>query len=173
MDYRPLGLHSNWWPDSPLGRSKLDPMTAPWLTHKGSLTAALIGLGDDSFQVNVLRQSIALPYWHEQQKLATPLSRAAMIREVELQIYNVPVVFARSIVPLALVSRGKNGLGNLGRTPLGHLLFKDGQIRVSKREFAQISTPSANVTARRTPYDYHGSTILVSEFFLPSFKNFI
>ncbi|RBP53794.1 chorismate--pyruvate lyase family protein [Arenicella xantha] len=171
--YTNLAKYPIWLRDTPNAVHRFEPRLQTLITDKGSLTAALIRLGRGAFRVRVLRQAIALPYFHEQRKLARPLSAAAMIREVELLVHDVPVVYARSIVPLTLVSQGRSGLANLGRTPLGHLLFKDGRIRVSKREF---STPELNTTvlaARRTPYDYQGSTILVSEFFLPAIYSFL
>ena len=96
-----------------------------------------------------------------------------MIRQVELKLHDETVVFARSIIPLALISKGRSALANLGRTPLGHLLFKDGKIRVSKREFAKLKVAHNSVTARRTPYDYQGRQILVSEFFMPTIYKYL
>ena len=171
--YNDLACQSNWWPDNPLSLAKLDPKIAPLASDKGSLTSALIGLSNNNFAVNVLQQVIELPFFHEQLELGQPLSRAAMIREVELQLHGEPAVFARSIIPLRLVAKGRNGLASLGRTPLGHLLFKDGKIRVSKRQFSQTLYRGAQVSARRTPYDYQDSQILVSEFFLPAIYDYL
>ena len=172
-EYLPLAQHSNWWADTPNAVMRIRPEMQGWTTDRGSLTAALIKLSDDHFQVRVLQERIAVPYFHEQRKLHRPLHHAAMIREVELEIHGEAVVYARSIVPLPLVTNGRNGLANLGRTPLGHLLFKDGRIRVSKRELTLLNKDGYAIAARRTPYDYQGHTILVSEFFLPSFNKYI
>ena len=171
--YNDLVCQSNWWPDNALSIAKLNPAIASLASDKGSLTSALISLSDNNFAVKVLQQHIKLPFFHEQLKLGQPLSRAAVIREVELQLYGEPAVFARSIIPLPLVAKGRNGLASLGRTPLGHLLFKDGQIRVSKRQYSQTSYHGDQVSARRTPYDYQGSQILVSEFFLPAIYKYL
>ena len=172
-NYSLLGRHDHWLADNSYSISRQPERLKPLVNHKGSLTSVLIALADGDFEVNLLGQKISLPYYHEQIKLRRPLYKAAMVREVELVIGGVAVVYARSIVPLNLVSKGKSGLANLGRTPLGHLLFKDGKIRVSKREFATIDYNGTNITARRTPYDYQGSVILVAEFFLPSIEKFI
>jgi len=171
--YRALATQSNWWNDTPFSQAKLPTELAPLICEKGSLTQALVALGDNTFSVNVLRQVLAVPYWHEQKKMRRPFSRAAMIREVELRLHDEPVVYARSIIPLSLTSRGRTGLANLGRTPLGHLLFKDGRIRVSKREFSLTPIDQHFVAARRTPYDYQESQILVSEFFLPTIFQYL
>lgn len=171
--YNDLARQANWWPDNALSIAKLNPKIATLASDRGSLTSALLGLSDNNFAVNVMQQSIKLPFFHEQLELGQPLSHAAVIREVELQLYGETAVFARSIIPLSLVDRGRNGLANLGRTPLGHLLFKDGQIKVSRRQFSQTLYNGDQVAARRTPYDYKGSQILVSEFFLPTIYKYL
>ena len=79
----------------------------------------------------------------------------------------------RSILPLSLVEKTQTGLANLGQKPLGHLLFKEGEMRVSKRQFAQTSFQGKCIYARRTPYQYMGSSILVSEFFLPNVEKLL
>lgn len=168
-----MAASANWWDDNALSVAKLAPELRSLVCTRGSLTSALTNLSNGNFGVSVVRQRLALPYFHEQKKLKRPLLRGAMIREVELQLYGESVVFARSIIPLSFVTKGRNGFANLGRTPLGHLLFRDGKIRVSKREFTQIDFDDWTVTARRTPYDYHGSQILVSEYFLPSIAKYL
>jgi len=174
IPYQQLACNSNWWPDNPVSLAKLDQRMVPWAKDRGSLTSALTDLGQGDFHVKVLSQRITLPYFHEQRKLARRLSKAAMIRrEVELYVCGQPVVYARSIIPLDLVSKGRSGLANIGRTPLGHLLFKNGKIRVSKREFARLVVDEKSIVARRTPYDYQGSRVLVAEFFLPRFQTLL
>jgi len=172
-DYSPLRRHSLWQRDNACAKLKQTEILKPIVNDKGSLTAELTRLGKGDFKVNVLRQEIMVPYHHEQLKLKRSLNKAAMIREVELVVNGRPVVFARSIVPLELVSNGKHGLSSLGRTPLGHLLFRDGKIRVSKREFAFIKFEETTLIARRTPYEYQGSSILVSEYFLPAIEDLV
>ena len=102
--YKALAAHSAWRPDNALSATKIPASLSALVCQKGSLTAALVGLSDGDFRVNVVQQGLAVPYFHEQQKLVRPLSRAAMIREVELQLYGETVVFARSIIPLSLVT---------------------------------------------------------------------
>lgn len=171
--YPLLARHWNWWPDNLLSQRKLPQHMQPWVDDKGSLTSALIELGGGDFKVHVLNQVVSLPYHHEHRKLSCLLHQAAMIREVELVVSGHPVVFARSIIPLELINRGQNGLANIGRTPLGHLLFKNGKIRVSKRELTQLRVNKETIVARRTPYDFEGSQILVAEFFLPGFQELL
>ncbi len=162
----------HWIPDNSLNRLALNDTLKPWLCDNNSLTALLIDLGGATFQVEVVSQFIGQPNRSEQSKIAMNPGQAAMIREVNLRIYEEPVVFARSIIPLSLSGRGGGGLATLGQTPLGHLLFKNGRIRVSKRDVFMPTKSLSILGARRTPYEYLGDTILVSEFFLPSLKKY-
>jgi chorismate--pyruvate lyase len=168
-----LQSQHQWQADNSLVQHLLPREFQPWLGDTGSLTQALRAIAKGTFKVTVLSEQIRVPFWHEQRKLQRQLHLAALVREVELSIYKQPVVFARSIIPLDLVSAGLGGLKNLGGTPLGHLLFKDGNIRVSKREFLRLQINQKTLHARRTPYDYLDSRILVSEFFLPEFDKYL
>ena len=171
LSYQKLSENGRWFADTPLAKLKLGNSKLTTLAiEKGSLTAALVGLSSGEFEVNVLRQSVGIPHWHEQIKLKRGFSQAAYIREVELLIHGQAVVYARTIMPHTRVG---DRLKGLGKTPLGHLLFKDGRIRVSKREFALIDDDIHCIKARRTPYDYQGETILVSEFFLPKLLDYL
>ncbi len=166
-------MNPHWRPDNRLSQSLLPTHLEPWLSHRGSLTAALKAIADGTFEVEVIRQTIQQPFWHEQKVNGGMSGYAAMVREVRLRIYREPVVYARSIIPLSLSGRGGGGLASLGKSPLGHLLFKSGQIHVASREFAQLLIANEAVYARRTPYDYLDQSILVSEVFLPRFLNYL
>jgi len=162
-----------WQPDNSLSRSFLPSTLMPWLTDQGSLTAALTALSNGTFEVTVLSQKLAVPLISEQSKLGRQHHLISLVREVNLCINNEPVVYARSVIPLSLSGRGAGGLATLGQTPLGHLLFKNGRMRISRRDFAKTSLAAKPIYARRTPYDYLGKQLLVSEFFLPALHNYI
>jgi len=167
--YQKLSQNYHWQADTPLSQNRLPNPLMELMTDKGSLTSALVAISGGTFCVKVLSEQVKAPYLHEQTKLNRMHYHAAMIREVELQIYDQTVVYARSIIPLSLLSKG---LIHLGNKPLGHLLFKDGRMRVSKRQFANIDDQKRTIHARRSPYEYMGQTILVSEFFLPTLDQY-
>ena len=167
--YQRLSENKKWITDTPLAKLQFDDSSLNELIfEKGSLTAALMNLSEGAFDVKVLSQGLGVPYWHEQKKLNNTPTRVAYIREVELMIHGKAVVYARTIIPYSLVGIR---LQSLGKTPLGDPLFKNGKSRISKREFALVEGGSHIVKARRTPYDYQGETILVSEFFLPNLND--
>ncbi|GHA14073.1 hypothetical protein GCM10008090_24820 [Arenicella chitinivorans] len=171
--YQTLARHTRWRQDTAITQPSAPAALKSLLVDRGSLTAALVAISSGTFEVHVLRQFLATPYVHEQIKMRRPLALIAGVREVELHIFGEPVVFARSIMPLAVAKNGQGGLGKLGQTPLGHLLFKNGRIRVSKRQFAEIDIANHQYHARRTPYDYQQTQILVSEFFLPKILSYL
>ena len=173
MLYQQLSQHSDWQPESLEGKNQIPHSILPWLQEQGSLTAALIKLSNDNFKVIVKSEATINAYPHEQQKLNNKRDQTSLIREVELHVYDRAVVFARSVIPLALTNQQEGSLDNLGTKPLGHLLFKEGRPRSSKREFAHLYYNDEPIYARRTPYEYQGHHVLVSEFFLPSFLLFI
>ena len=172
QQYQALVEQLKWQQDNNVTRNKIDQSIKQMLTTKGSLTKELSKLGS-TFSVKVINQQLALPLFHEQQILNRPLNRQAIIRQVELCIDDTTVVFARSILPLSLIKKTQTGLANLGQKPLGHLLFKKGEMRVSKRQFAEMNLQGKRIYARRTPYQYMGSTILVSEYFLPNIEKLL
>lgn len=172
-DYAQLARTSKWRADNPVAQAKLAHHLRAIICDRGSLTKALQDLAEGMFEVRVLSQHKRVPYWHEQKKVGHHAHEIAVIREVELLIHKQAVVYARSIIPMSLAKHGKIGLADLGKTPLGHLLFKDGRIRASRREFAIAELFEAQLYARRTPYEYLGETLLVSEFFLPALANYL
>lgn len=172
MFYQQLAQHSHWSSEL-FDEQQPANNLSPWLESKGSLTAALIDLSNDDFKVIVLSEEVTTAHTHEQTKLKNKSDQDSLIREVELHIHNKAVVFARSIIPLTLVNHHENSLANLGTKPLGHLLFKEGRPRASRRDFAHVEIDNESIHARRTPYEYQGYQVLVSEFFLPEFKKYI
>ena len=139
------------------------------MSDKGSLTTALRNISNDSFQVAVIREELGNPFLSEMTKIGLSERDEATIREVLLKIYDEPVVYARSVIPAELTKKTKTGLASLGSKPLGHLLFKNGNMKNSRREFTCVQ----GVFGRRTSYEYEGSKILVNEFFLDSLKPYL
>lgn len=165
--YTNLVAHSLWYPEHHPRIQSISPEWRNWLLDKGSLTEKLVSHSNNNFNVKVLSQHWALPLLHEATRLKIPLDLAVRVREVELHIHNRPAVFARSIMPLRIYLAQRHTLQNIGTRPLGHLLFRDGRIRVSKRNVAEYKTGNnKTIFGRSTPYQYYGDEILVSEYFI-------
>ena len=155
-----------WWP--------LPVIQAPaevrdWLADEGSLTRRLQRFG--AFRVMPQRQMIAVPRAEEAALLGLPGRQQALIREVLLYVDDVPVVFARSVLPLASLEGANRILGHMARRSLGAELF-----RAPKAQRAQVWATQAAVPAsagqacwgRQSLFLKRGRPLLVAEFFLPA-----
>ena len=101
--------------------------------------------------------------------------QTALIREVWLQDGDVPLVFARSIMPRSSLQGAWRKLGKLGRRPLGAALFADARVERKPLAFSRlhplhpvfVPAPQAQ-WARRSVFMRNGRAILVTEAFLPT-----
>ena len=164
--YLQLVKESQWFAEQHPMINGVSPDWRDWLLDRGSLTEQLINYSDARFSVKVLSQRWEKPLPHEAQQLRVPMHLAARIREVELYCGEARMVYARSVMPLQVYLEQRHILQNIGTRPLGHLLFKDGKIRISKRRVSRFKDDGQLIYGRSTPYRYVDHEILVSEFFI-------
>lgn len=165
--YFRLARESKWCPETHPQVGAISAEWRHWLLNRGSLTQRLVDFSDNDFEVKVLFQGWEKPLLHEARELNIPLNLVARIREVELHCHGVAYVFARSVMPLQIFLQQRHVLANIGTRPLGHLLFKDGKMRSSKRSISRYQTSDRHsIFGRSTPYRYADQEILVSEFFI-------
>lgn len=182
-------------PSSPPATAARDPLWRPqhrftaatlphhcrqWLLDDRSLTARLIALDQGAFSVRRLVQAWCVPLPSERQALGLPLRQRALVREVLLQLDDRPVVFARSVFPLATLEGPLAHLRRLQNRPLGAILFRQPGMRRSPFELARLAPGSAYLEpwldqaepawARRSRFNIRGSHLLVSEVFLAGFQ---
>ncbi|MCB1836507.1 MAG: chorismate lyase [Alcanivoracaceae bacterium] len=165
MPARLLNPALRWWP--------LPVIQAPaevrdWLADGGSLTRRLQRFG--TFRVVPQRQMIAAPRAEEAALLGLPGRQHALIREVSLYVNDQPVVFARSVLPLASLGGANRVLGHMARRSLGTELF-----RAPRAKRAQVWATQAVVPGgvepcwgRQSLFLKRGQPLLVAEFFLPA-----
>lgn len=165
--YRRITHASEWFAESHQRTAEMPSEWLPWLLDRGSLTSALVAHSSGRFEVQVLSETWAKPLAREARKLNVAPHLAARVREVELLCNAQVMVYARSIIPLAMFQQEPHTFQGMGSRPLGHLLFQDGRARYRQRSlsvYRQAGEPT--VFGRATPYEYHGGEILVSEFFV-------
>lgn len=151
-----------------------------WLIDSGSLTRRLQVRCRD-FSVQPLRLYAAKPQTDEMLLLALPMRQHALLREVRLNCGATPVVFAHSVLPHKSLRGRWHKLGALGNKPLGGALFANPQVVRTPLEFKKLAKhhalylratahlpqlPSV-LWARRSLFTLHGTSILVTEVFLP------
>jgi len=131
-----------------------------WLLDGQSLTAKLRDKYKD-FKVNVLSQEQDNPYDCELKLLEAHSNQTFIVREVELIGSQIPVVIARSLIPL---SEDTNEILKIGAKPLGEILFNDPEIRRGHLEVGRFNES----WARRSTFKIGKTKLLVSEIFLES-----
>ena len=170
----------NWQTYKRTPYTAVPPRMRGWLLDKGSLTQRLIVLSNGNFRVEILRQQIAYPTLSEIRVLKIPLRQKAFIRQVALYGHGVPLVYARSVIPLKTLTGRLRSLRNLKNTPLGALLFKDAAMKRGPIEtgctksYADSNQEFFNETAttiwgRRSLFYLDKKPLLVSEQFMPDF----
>lgn len=160
------------WRDAALVRAP-GPV-APWLADPASLTRRLQARG--RFAVVPLEQGIRAPRAEEARLLGLRFRQQALIREVLLHLDEVPVVYARSVLPLNSL-KGKNRiLGHMARRSLGAELFRPPRARRRAVWVAQVPAtalpPAAGTRApawgRQSLFLKRDQPLLVAEIFLPA-----
>ena len=131
-----------------------------WLLDGQSLTAKLRDKYKD-FKVNVLSQEQDTPYDCELKLLEAHSNQTFIVREVELIGSQIPVVIARSLIPL---TEDTNEILKIGAKPLGEILFNDPEIRRGHLEVGSFN----ELWARRSTFKIGKTKLLVSEIFLES-----
>lgn len=155
-----------------------------WLSNRQSLTARLIA-HSSQFRVQRLQQQIALSVPDEVANVG--LSQRANVRErdVLLRCDDVAVVYAHTVLPLSATAAQWPLFASLGNKSLGSTLFHDPMVTRGHLQYARLRASHplmrrifqlqlVNATtpclwARRALFTRHGSSLLVTEVFLPAF----
>ena len=158
--------------------SRLNSQKKSWLFDPGSLTARLIKSCDGEFSVKVLSVKRATPTPDEIAVLGLKPRSQSLIRQVLLYCNDIPVVYARTIIPVSSLRSELRGLVRLGNRPLGAVLFADKSMRREPMEITRVKaghtcyewtgcTGTEVIWGRRSVFRLKGQKLLVSEFFLP------
>lgn len=172
-----INLHHGWL---------AHPFRAPralrgWLSDRGSLTQSLRS-HCASFRVVPVATGLVRANADEYALLGMASGARAYVREVLLLCNEVPVVFAHSVLPLAGLRRGWNGITRLGSRSLGEALFSNHRIerqplayRCVRRDHplyrataSQATVTARSLWARRSVFCLNGHPLLVTEVFLPA-----
>ena len=157
------------------------PHIHAWLTDSGSLTRSVIASCRGKFRVDLIEQGQGRALPSEAALLDAGPPQATLVREVRLYCGGKAQVFARTLIPMRSLRGPVYALTQLGRRPLGEVLFSDPTTRRLRVEVARITARHrlfSRATAhlprrphelwgRRTLFEYGGERILVNELFLP------
>ncbi len=136
--------------------------------HHGSLTRLLRSLCRESFSVQVLGEATQVPTRDEALALGQPPRQRAWIREVVLCGDGRPWVRARTVIPLKTLNGPGRSLKRLGSRPLGSALFGNRPWRRTRFICGFNRTDEGLYAARRSLFRRRGTSLLVTETFLPT-----
>ena len=163
----PVGLAVDW--QAPSGITIPNAQLKNWLLDTGSLTERVQSLSDH-FSLELIGQRTQIPHDNELSLLHNNGNTSYQAREILLCGNHQPWVFARSIIPQALVD---SELSDLGREPLGKRLIND--TRFTRSQF-QLCTAQASqfginsdqtLWGRRSLFTLDNYSMIVAEVFLP------
>lgn len=155
-----------------------------WASDRGSLTERLRSRCK-AFRVVPLATGHARPHRDERVLLGMAAGPRAYVREVMLMCDEVPTVFAHSVLPLAGLRGGWNGITRLGSRSLGEALFRNRRIArqtlayrcvrrghpLHRAVSAQLTAVPARLWTRRSVFCLNGHPLLVTEVFLPAIES--
>lgn len=156
------------------------PCLRQWLEEPGSLTRRMRRSCRECFHVEVLGERWGRPFLDEARRLRMRHKNWAWLREVLLCCGDSPWVYGRSVIPPQALRGRLRGLRQLGRRPLGSLLFDRYPVGRGKIEIVRLHTGdrlyqrvSSSTTvapgcwARRSVFRVAARHLLVTEVFLP------
>lgn len=175
----PVGLAVNWLS---LAEANIpEPTLKGWLLDTGSLTERVQSACGE-FSLQLLGQQTLEPHSTELSLLQANGQTTYQIREIVLCGDEQPWVFARSVIPQAIIEAE---LSNLGSEPLGKRLFNDkrfirSEFQVCTLPFEQFSQhlteqsdsqlkndTKQNLWGRRSVFTFESHHLIVAEVFLP------
>jgi len=144
-----------------------------WLCAEGSLTQRLTDAGNQDFRVQLLDQQQQPARADEAEALGIADKQPVWVRQVLLHTDGAPRVFARSVAPLSALGSAAVELNKLGTSSLGHLLFRNPQIRRGPIEISRYPVEwlpaeqrADSLWARRSHFSDGDLQLLVCEVFL-------
>lgn len=155
-----------WYPQHNTSHLQIPSDIKAWLFDHSSMTARLRKIAEASFRVQVLFQGWGIAKLAEKKRLQLKSHETVWIREVHLMDDQIPMIYARTIIPkLTLLGQGRH-LHYLKERPIIEILQKDKYLRRSEFEIAKIYQGKKIQWARRSVFYFYDNPLLVQEYFL-------
>ena len=134
-----------------------------WLNEPGSITSRIKSfsnfrlklLRDGPGEVDITEDDLIVENYEENNT-----------REVILYSDEMPLIYAKSIIPLATIRLGLGVLGNLKENPLGDILFSNPEIKKKYMLFAKFQSNEKIFYGRKGIYTVKDYPFSVCEIFL-------
>lgn len=157
-------------------QTQLTELEADWLFNEDSLTKRLMVISDQQFSISVLREEWQFLRPDEYNKLSVSPENKGWVREVFLQGYGAPWVYARSVAMQTDLKNDQYNLMNIGNKSLGSILFIDKTFSRTPLEatcypieFLPTTHQLPNLWGRWSSFVNEDINVIVQEVFLPAF----
>lgn len=137
-----------------------------WLLELGPITKRISE--KKNFSLELLKDDVG-EVEIQDQRFIDSLAKEFRVREVLLYGDKIPLVFARTIIPLLTIEKGLAELGKLGTRPLGDILFEKKIFKKEESAYASFELQQDIFWGRKIKYSVNGQPFSVMEVFL--FKN--
>jgi len=137
-----------------------------WLLELGPITKRISE--KKNFSLELLQDDVG-EVEIQDQRFIDSLAKEFKVREVLLYGDKIPLVFARTIIPLLTIEKGLAELGELGTRPLGDILFEKKIFKKEESAYASFGLQQDIFWGRKIKYSVNGQPFSVMEVFL--FKN--
>ncbi|NOX09925.1 MAG: chorismate lyase [Gammaproteobacteria bacterium] len=175
-----MTVKTHWYPARFFRTHAIPLSLRAWLLDENSLTRRLQQHCDGRFSVRVLQQCWQHPRLDESRILNMRQGEVALVRQVQLLCDGMPMVFARTVIPVRSLSGSERRLAHLGNRPLGEFLFSNPSLQRGEMELARIDSGSvmgrvavqglknkpATIWGRRSVFSLNQNNLLVNEIFL-------
>ena len=156
---------SSWISYQEMDNELRDKYIKSWLIEDGPITKRI--KYSERFKLNLLKDEIDIVNNLDTDFLGKDLGEIKT-REVILMGNNVPIVFARSLIPLSTIENGFSKLGELGTKPLGDILFEKKIFKRIEIVFAKFTDAKKLFWGRKSKYLVKDHPLSVMEVFLIS-----
>ena len=134
-----------------------------WLLEEGPITKRI--KSNKEFKLKLIQDEVSAVDESEKQFINYN-STNIRVREVLLFGDEIPMVFARTIIPISTIEEGLADLGTLGNKPLGDILFEKDVFLKEDVLYASFMNEDKLFWGRKRKYSVKGYPFSVMEVFL-------
>ncbi len=158
-----LSQNSSWSSFEAIKAEISNDQIKSWLLEEGPITKRIKSKA--SFRLELIQDEFSKVKDSEKKFINTD-AKKIKAREVLLYGDNIPVVFARTIIPNPTIEKGLTDLGKLGTRPLGDILFEKNIFTKEEVVYASFKDRNHIYWGRKARYSVKGLPFSVMEVFL-------
>ena len=137
------------------------------ILDQGSLTRKLVRSSDNNFSIDLVSAKFVKATREESLHMGLRTRELSYVREVVLNCYSHPCVYARTVIPASKLIGELRRVRYLKSQSIGGLLFSLKNLEFGQFEICRFLLDDIRVIGRRRSFLTSNSKVLVSEFFLP------